>query len=123
MANILLVEPDTTLGSVYKQALERAGNTVHWRKTAASAVNALDQLSIDVLILEIQMAVHNGIELLYEIRSYTDWNAVRVVLHTDIRSSRIDDRARRDLGIEQVLYKSDTSLAQLCEAVTASKVI
>lgn len=123
MANILLAEPDSTLGPLYKQALERAGNTVHWRKTAASAVSTLDELSIDVLILEIQMAVHNGIELLYEIRSYTDWNTVRVVLHTDIRSSRIDDRARRDLGIEQVLYKSDTSLAQLCEAVTASKVI
>jgi hypothetical protein len=61
------------------------------------------------------MAQHNGIEFLYEFKSYTEWRDVPVVLMVSQLSHDLADSAilRKELGVAQVLVKTRTSLHDL----------
>jgi DNA-binding response OmpR family regulator len=111
--NILLVEPDEQLGQIYSQALQRAGHKVDWRRDAQTAIEAADQTRPEAVILEVQLARHNGIEFLYEFRSYPDWQKTPVILHTNALGLPSSEDLLARLGVHAVHYKPQTSLAQL----------
>lgn len=117
--HILLIEPDTLLAATYKAALEASKHTVTWTRTAQQAVFAADEQKPSVVVLEPQMARHNGIEFLYEFKSYPEWQAIPIVILTMLPTAELEGLAvlRRDLGVAAILGKSQTSLPQLCEAV------
>jgi len=115
--NILLVEPDLFLGKIYKQALENLGNEVAWAKSAQQAVVLADENKPDIVVMEIQMPRHNGIEFLYEFRSYSEWQSIPVVLHTLASYSTNWIESIDDLGVLDYLYKPATSLKQLADSV------
>lgn len=119
MARILLVEPGRLPADIYRKALMKAGHEVVWRQTAEQGVAALDECNIDLIILEIQIPIHNGIEFLYEMRSYSDWADIPVVLHTDVRQSSEFDSALDQLRVKEWLYKPQTNLDKLTQVVTA----
>ena len=123
--NLLLVEPDKLLGEVAKNALEAAGCVVSWKRTAQTALDALDHKLPDVIVVELQLGLHNGVELLYEIRSYTEWQHIPFIVHT-MNARVLDDRlssALEQLGVVAVLYKPRTTVAQLIRAVKQIKVL
>jgi len=115
--NILLIEPDAQLGDIYSSALQRAGHKVDWRRDAQDAIASADDTRPDVVILELQLARHNGVEFLYEFRSYSDWQDIPVILQT----SALDLPAGADLlerlGVRAVHYKPQTTLAELVTSV------
>jgi DNA-binding response OmpR family regulator len=120
MANVLLIEPDATLGRTYMQALQHAGHTVGMASGAQDAINVADSLQPDVVVLELQLAVHNGIEFLHEFRSYPEWQSVPVIVNTHMNPAVLEPvqgTLKRDLGVELCLYKPRTSLEQLLSAV------
>jgi CheY-like chemotaxis protein len=116
---VLLVEPDTILAAVYIQALEQFGNEIQHAVSAQTAVQLADKALPDVVVLELQMPRHNGVEFLYEFRSYGEWQLAPIVLHTFAMPSQLGLTAamQKELGVRQVLYKPATSLRQLCMAV------
>jgi len=118
MAQIVVVEPDKLLALIYKQALEHAGHSVDLAATIQRAVTILDLKAIDMLIVELQIAQHNGIELLYELRSYTDWNRVRIIIQSFVPEGRMmSSQTVQHLGVDSYLYKPKTSLFELCMTV------
>lgn len=117
--HVLLVEPDRVLGQTYSQALKNAGHKITWKRSAQTALDSLDDQIPDLIVLELSLGVHNGVELLYEIRSYHEWQKVPVIVHTLNHYSKSDlfEPALKRLGIIEVLYKPNTSLKQLIRAV------
>src|ERR1700741_3726207 len=99
--NVLLIEPDKKLGGVYKAALEQAGHAVEMVAHAQDAVHTADEQKPDVVVLELQLAKHNGIEFLYEFRSYSEWQNIPVVLLTMVppASLQITKEILQTLGI------------------------
>ena len=78
---ILLIEPDGILASTYKRALVLAGHQVTMCAGAQAADIAADQTQPDVVVLELQLPGHSGIEFLHEeFRSYSDWSKVPVIV-------------------------------------------
>ena len=118
---ILLVEPDRLQAGIFTEALRRDGHEVAHAVSAQDAVHAADEAMPDVVILELQLPHHNGIEFLYEFRSYAEWLHIPVVVHTYVPRHELTPAAtmRRELGVVRVLYKPATSLGQLCTAVRA----
>lgn len=116
---VLVIEPDHMLGGIYKAALEHAGHTVTWRQHAQAAVHASDASAPDVVVLELQLPRHSGIEFLYEFRSYPEWQDIPVVLHTFVTEHVLEDQHKHfeTLGVTQYLYKPMSSLQQLVRAV------
>lgn len=117
MACILLIEPDYALSELYRVHLESEGYEVLQRKTAESAVMALDEQSVQLVILELQLAVHNGVEFLYEIRSYPEWQGLPVLLHTNVRKNALPQDALQRLGITKYMYKPTSNLQDLSKAI------
>jgi Response regulators consisting of a CheY-like receiver domain and a winged-helix DNA-binding domain len=116
MAHILLIEPNTLLAESYKQALVHAGHTVARVSGAQAGIDAADERTPDLVITELHLPGHSGIEFLHEFRSYTEWMRIPVVLNTVLTASQIApvvEALHRDLGIREVLYKPRTSLQDL----------
>ena len=115
MAHILLLEPDTRLAKIYISEMDRNGHTVVHCKEASEAIAALDSSRIDLVILEIQIALHNGIEFLYEMRSYPEWQSIPVIINTLIPSIVIEKNKllTKQLHISEILYKPATKLNTL----------
>lgn len=120
MANVLLIEPDMRLAAVYQAALQAAGHTVWAGATAQMAISCADEQRPDVVVLELQMPRHNGVEFLYEFHSYADWQTVPVVLHTVVPAGEMvhmRQTMQKLLGVRAYLYKPQATLADLTQKV------
>ena len=116
---VLLIEPDVVQAACYREALERAGHSVVHARSAQNAVQMADEQMPDVVVLELQLPAHNGVEFLYEFRSYKEWLQVPVIIHSFVRPYELKKSPilAVELGVTTVLYKPKTSLMQLCAAV------
>jgi DNA-binding response OmpR family regulator len=120
MSQILLIEPDRVLADTYRSALHSAGHKVLMCASAQSAIFAADSRKPDIVILELQLIEHSGIEFLYEFRSYPEWQDIPVIIHSNVppaefaQSKQILEKA---LGIDGYYYKPLTSLRTLLRAV------
>jgi DNA-binding response OmpR family regulator len=119
MAQILLLEPDIVLSNIYIKALEQVGHKVSPVFDAQAAINVIDNLSPDLVILELQLPIHNGVEFLYELRSYAEWQKTPVIVQSFVPPSEFKSTPSlwRGLGIVTYLYKPRTSLQQLLNSV------
>lgn len=120
MAQILLIEPDRVLAESYVQALLHAGHEVQAAGGAQAAIMSADAILPDLVVLELQLVEHSGIEFLYEFRSYADWQDVPVIIQSQVPQSEFTDNRellRSELGVRDYLYKPRTSLEQLLAAI------
>ena len=117
--HILLIEPDSVLVRIYQTFFEQQGYHVTHARTAQSAITAADAQRPDVVILEMQLPHHSGAAFLYEFRSYADWQAIPVIVHSSLSPRRLAqyEASLKDLGATEQLYKPQTSLQQLMHAV------
>jgi CheY-like chemotaxis protein len=120
MADILLVEPDRILADTYLQALASAGHSVGVCGTAQAAIMVADQINPALIVLELQLVEHSGIEFLYEFRSYPEWQRIPVIIQTQVPPAEFlqnQQLLRDELGVMAYLYKPQTSLQQLINTV------
>lgn len=117
-AKILLIEPDRQLGKIYQSALSDDGHDVMLHSNAEVALKSMDQIVPDLIILEPQLVSHGGIEFLYELRSYSDWQSIPVIIHSLIPTHVLElmSAALKQLGVDKHFYKPKTTLHQLVSA-------
>jgi DNA-binding response OmpR family regulator len=120
MAQILLIEPDRLLAELVATACERAGHTPTICANAQTAISAADAISPDLVILELQLIEHSGIEFLYEFRSYHDWQTVPAVVYSRVPVEEFTgsmQMLQKELGVKSYLYKPTTSLELLLDSI------
>lgn len=118
--NILLLEPNAALSAIYAQALQHEGAIVVVAATAQGAIHAADRQLPDVIVLELQLAVHDGIEFLHELRSYAEWQQIPVVIITNTPLATLiplTESLQDDLGVIQVLYKPRLTLKRFVSVI------
>ena len=120
MADILMLEPDAVLADIYRTVFEAAGHTVRRSVSAQDSVFAVDERQPDVIIVELQLVAHSGIEFLYELRSYSEWQDIPVIIHSCIPPTEFEDSSgllSGLLGVRTYLYKPQTTLTKLLREV------
>jgi CheY-like chemotaxis protein len=120
MSDILMLEPDAVLAHQFTRALEHSGHSVRVTVSAQDAVYKVDEQIPDVVLVELQLVAHSGIEFLYELRSYTEWQDIPVIVHSCIPPTEFADSMEllsSRLGMREYLYKPQTSLRKLLSAV------
>ncbi len=120
MAQILLVEPDRLLADIYRQALESAGHRVVMCASAQSAIFAADEIKPDMVILELQLIGHSGIEFLYEFHSYPDWQNIPVLIQSHVPAGEFAGSwgmLQQQLGVRAYFYKPLTTIRALLASV------
>jgi DNA-binding response OmpR family regulator len=120
MPRLLILEPDVRLAVTYAKALEVRGHQVVTTATAQAAVLAADSQRPDLVILELQLTAHSGVEFLYEFRSYVDWMAIPAIILSNVPPAEFvgsQGLLHRQLGVVAYYYKPRTSLQILSHAV------
>ena len=119
--NILLIEPDKPLADTYQKALQKAGYQVNRSADVQTAIDIIDQKIPDVILLEIQQNTHNGIEFLYELRSYPEWQSIPIIVASIIPEHDIGltKPIKKQLNIKSYYYKPRLSLDELVRAIEA----
>lgn len=115
MVDVLLVEDDRWLGEMYQAGLVRAGLSCLMVHSAQEAVTTLDAVSVRCVVLDMMLPNHNGIEVLHELQSYSDWQSLPVLVLSTIKQSQfgMDGRQWQQYGVVDYLYKPQTKPAQL----------
>jgi DNA-binding response OmpR family regulator len=119
MTKILLIEPDILLAQSYAKALEVNGYDVSLATTAQSAITVCDKINPGAIVMELQMANHNGIEFLYEFRSYPEWQDIPVIVLSMIPpvEFKVNSVLWKELSIKDYLYKPHTTLSKLVDSI------
>lgn len=121
MKHILLIEPDDIIAATYSDALTQRGYRVASAKSAQQAIAEADKQLPDVVVLELQMARHNGVEFMYEFKSYTEWQHIPIVILTVLPPAELAKYhdLTSQLQVARVLRKSETTAAQLAKELDA----
>jgi len=116
---ILLIEPDVVLARTYQAAFERMGWAVDWAPSAQAAIDCADAATPDMVILELQLVSHSGIEFMYEFRSYPEWSDIPVLVHSlvPLQSVAGYDILCKQLGVREYYYKPSTRIVQLVAGI------
>lgn len=119
MSKVLLIEPDRILANVYTHALSTAGYEAQHAVTAEQAVQLADVTKPDVVVVSMELARHNGVEFLYEFRSYNEWQDIPAIMVTSLPSTELldDTILRQQLSIVSVLVRSQTHTDDLVRAL------
>ena len=120
MTTILLVEDDVWLRELYGQSLERVKDvSVEYAKSAGEALKILDLKSVDLIILDIFLDRHSGVELLHELASYNDTRLTPVIILSAVSENDFNMSHERwsQYGVVKYLYKPNTKPKDLVEAV------
>lgn len=123
MSHVILIEPDRVLADTYRAGLESNGHSVVMCAGAQAAVFAADEKKPDVIIMELQLIGHSGIEFLYEFRSYPEWQDIPVLIHTQVPSGEFSGSWKMlssQLGVSGYLYKPTTTFKELQRSVNAA---
>ena len=119
---VLLLEPNRMLAQQYMRFLEKEAYEVVWCENAQDGIAVADEQHPDLVLVELLLAGHSGIEFLYEYRSYADWLNVPVLILSGVSQVRsgVKGSILDELGVDAYLYKPETSLEQLGKQVRRS---
>jgi CheY-like chemotaxis protein len=102
---VLVVEDDTWLAEQQVRVLEKAGYTGATSPHAIAAIEHIDDIHPDVLLLDVLLTGSTGYALLHELQSYTDTAQIPVVLCTNLAPDlKLEDLA--PYGVRRILDKS-----------------
>lgn len=121
---ILLIEPDLLAGKLYSDAISKNANDVRIVFDAQSALHALDEVSFDCIVLELDLISHNGFEFIYEFCSQDDWKNIPIIIHSCINPEKFSNMLTswKELNVIDFLYKPASTLKDLQDAVKAAPV-
>ncbi len=118
MPKILLIESDRQLASYARNFLDNSGYETILHYDLQTAISVTDSQKPDVIILNLQLAARSGIEFLYELRSYPDWQSLPVIVVGQL--SKDEAQAYKEAFDElevTYLHKPALSLQQTKEAI------
>lgn len=116
MAHILLIEDDPWLRDLYGGGLDQLRDiTVAYANSADSGLEVLDSNKIDLVVLDIFLDAHNGIEFLHEVASYNDTQKIPVIILSAVLEHDFGMSPERwqEYGVVKYLYKPNTKPADL----------
>ena|SRR5579864_2960115 len=89
MSRVLLIESDRQLGQNLRSYLELNDFSVDVHSDLQHAIMSADAQCPDVIILDLILAGRSGIEFLYELRSYPEWQSVPVIATSHISQNEL----------------------------------
>jgi DNA-binding response OmpR family regulator len=115
--NILLIEPDVVSARLFESKLSQQGFSVSVAANVEVAIRLADDKRPCLIIMELDLSKHNGIEFLFELRSYSDWQDIPLVVLSNIPKANFkgSEKQLELLGVVEYLYKPRTSLEKLSD--------
>lgn len=89
---------------------------------AQDAIKKADENTPDIIVMELLIPRHNGLEFIHEFRSYPEWLDIPIILYSNISREELglEDSNLYEMGIVRYLYKPTTSLENLIKSAESS---
>src|SRR5581483_9224645 len=122
MARVLLLETDRQLAKITRDFFTRAGHELVFYSDPQAAVLAADNNPPDVVITDLFLANHSGVEFLYELRSYPEWQKIPVIISGRLPAAELNDfkKSLKQLGVATYVPKQTSTLQDLLAAAEAA---
>lgn len=101
---IVIVEDDELLAQQYQRLLGRDNHQTWAVGHAIGAIDLIDKVQPDVIILDVVLTGTTGFSLLHELQSHSDLAMIPVILATGMADD-IDVDAVKLYGVKRVLNK------------------
>lgn len=117
--DVMIVEPFQDLAEVLSTACRKKGFSTCKAQTAQEAVHMADRYSPKIIILELIIPSHNGLEFIHEYRSYPEWLDTPIIIYSHIAPSELgmDEKMLKEMGITAHFYKPTATLSELIKTV------
>jgi CheY-like chemotaxis protein len=102
---LLVVEDDALTAHVYKESLERAGYEVQMALDGQAGLDLVAKAAPDAILLDLMMPKVNGIQVLKQIRSHAQFQALPVLVYTNAFIPKLIHDAK-EAGASEVLDKA-----------------
>lgn len=113
---VLVIDDDQWLVDEYTRTLTAAGYTVERAGNALDAMETIDRLKPEVIILDLFMPGPNGIVLLHEIKSHADLNRIPIILISNAAGD-LKPEVLAPYGVLRVLDKTTMTPSDIVAAV------
>jgi CheY-like chemotaxis protein len=114
--SVLIVEDDRWQAEQHERVLNRAGYETTVALHALAAIEAIDDIHPDVIVLDVLLVGNTAFTLLHELQTYSDTGNIPVIMCTNLGSDlSIDDL--RPYGVRRVLDKTTMVPNDLIAAV------
>ncbi|HCY76024.1 MAG TPA: hypothetical protein DHV28_08890 [Ignavibacteriales bacterium] len=117
-SNILIVDDDIPTVNLIKEAVEQAGFNAIAEHQSSKVMGMIDNLSLDLAIIDLDMPVVNGFDLIKMIKSNKNFSKLPIIIYTG-KESYQDDLKKIDGLFSDLLKKSSTNIEDLAETVSA----
>lgn len=102
---ILVVDDDKWFREYLEKIISAEGHEVESASNAYEAIDKIDKILPDVIVLDILLPGSNGVALLNELSSYSDTRVVPVIICSAVSES-IPKKNLERYGIKKVLDKA-----------------
>ena len=113
---VLVVEDDRWLAQQYSKILEKAGFRAIVTSHALSAIDAVDSVPPDAIVLDVLLAGSTAFPLLHELQSYEDTGSIPIILCTNLAADIVLDDVE-PYGVKRILDKAVMTPGDLVAAV------
>lgn len=118
MTKVVLVEDDVWLAELEASVLQKEGYEVSVAHHAPAAIELIDQVQPDVLIVDVLLAGSTVFSLLHELQTYDDTGRIPVILCTNL-AEQFDKQKLASYGISRVIDKTTMHPSDIVAAVKA----
>ncbi len=117
MKRVLIVDDDAWLADSYKLVLVQAGWQVTIAASGAQAIDLIDDIRPDVVLLDVMLPTSSAPALLNELQSHSDLATLPIVLCSslDLKEHRLSDL--QHYGVKGVIDKTKTTPEAIVRAV------
>jgi two-component system alkaline phosphatase synthesis response regulator PhoP len=102
---ILVVEDDSWLSEQFSRVLKSEGYNAIVVSNALAAIEKIDDINLDAIILDVLLTGSTAFALLHELQSYGDTGSIPIILCTNLASElKLDDL--KPYGVKKILDKT-----------------
>lgn len=119
MQRILILDQDKLYVRSITSQLIKNGYSVDVAINAQSAIAKIDKVAPDLILCEVLLTGHNGLEFMHELRSYPEWQGIPLIVlsRIDKLDIQITKKNMMDYGIIDIWYKPEVSMQSLLEKI------
>ncbi len=114
--SILLVEDDDHIRDLLDRKLVKQGYTVNVARNGREALERLEEVEPDLILLDLMMPEMDGFTFIEKLRLNSAWKEIPVIVST-AKELTAEDRARLNGYVESCLQKGSYSCEELIEEI------
>ena len=116
MTTVLIVEDDTDIRAAYAYGLSKAGFKVYEAAHGGEALDMLDGVRPDVILLDMLMPGVSGVDFLKQAQIASRLPNTKVIAFSNIDSPNLIEQAR-SLGVDEYLIKVEVTPHQMVQMI------